>query len=97
MGKNTGTGEYLSHHFSGTYRCAGGATTIKIPGFSYYLHPYDENHILGFGQDTEETGTGGVVTKGMKLALFDVTDVEKPAQMHSLTIGEQGTYSPVNV
>ncbi|TAL42651.1 MAG: hypothetical protein EPN89_17285 [Methylovulum sp.] len=67
---------------------------LKIPGFSNYLHPYDENHILGFGQDTEETDTG-VVTKGMKLALFDVSDVEKPVQMHSLTIGEQGTYSPL--
>lgn len=67
---------------------------LKIPGFSNYLHPYDENHLLGFGQDTEETDTG-VVTKGMKLALFDVTDVEKPTQMHSLSIGAQGTYSPL--
>jgi len=67
---------------------------LKIPGFSNYLHPYDENHMIGFGQDTDETGTG-VITKGMKLALFDVTDVAKPVQMHSLTIGEQGTYSPL--
>lgn len=67
---------------------------LKIPGFSNYLHPYDENHLLGFGQDTEETDTG-VVTKGMKMALFDVTDVEKPTEMHRLTIGDQGTYSPL--
>ena len=68
---------------------------LKIPGFSNYLHPYDENHILGFGQDTEENSTGGVVTKGMKIAMFDVTDVEHPTQIHSQTIGEQGTYSPL--
>ena len=68
---------------------------LKIPGFSNYLHPYDENHILGFGQDTEETSSGGVVTNGMKLALFDVTDVNNPTQMHTLTIGKQGTYSPL--
>ncbi len=67
---------------------------LKIPGFSNYLHPYDENHILGFGQDTQETSTG-VVTKGMKLAMFDVTDVANPTEMHSLTIGDQGTYSPL--
>jgi uncharacterized secreted protein with C-terminal beta-propeller domain len=67
---------------------------LKIPGFSNYLHPYDENHILGFGLETEETSSG-VFTKGMKLALFDVTDVANPTQMHSLTIGEQGSYSPL--
>ncbi len=65
---------------------------LKIPGFSNYLHPFDENHLLGFGQDTGETDTG-VVTSGMKVALFDVTDVAHPTQMHSITIGEQGTYS----
>lgn len=68
---------------------------LKIPGFSNYLHPFDENHIIGFGQDTEETGTGGVVTTGVKLALFDVSDVEHPNQTHKLTIGKQGTYSPL--
>jgi len=25
---------------------------LKIPGYSKYLHPYDENHIIGFGEDT---------------------------------------------
>ncbi len=67
---------------------------LKIPGFSNYLHPYDENHLLGIGQDTEETSIG-LVTKGVKLALFDVTDVSKPSQIHSLSIGARGSYSPV--
>ena len=68
---------------------------LKIPGFSFYLHPYDEHHLIGFGQDTEENAWGGVTAKGMKLSLFDVTDVAHPAQLHSLTIGGQGTYSPL--
>jgi len=67
---------------------------LKIPGFSNYLHPYDDTHLLSFGQDTQETADG-VVTTGMKLALFDVTDVARPSQMHSLTLGAQGSYSPV--
>jgi uncharacterized secreted protein with C-terminal beta-propeller domain len=29
---------------------------LKIPGYSDYLHPYDENHIIGFGKDTVEMG-----------------------------------------
>ena len=27
---------------------------LKIPGYSNYLHPYDENHIIGIGKDTVE-------------------------------------------
>jgi hypothetical protein len=63
---------------------------LKIPGFSHYLHPYDARHILGFGQDTDETGQ---VTGGVKLALFDVSDVTQPSLKHSLVIGSQGSYS----
>lgn len=32
---------------------------LKIPGYSDYLHPYDENHVLGFGKDTVEGGDVG--------------------------------------
>ena len=27
---------------------------LKIPGFSNYLHPYDEEHVIGVGRDTKE-------------------------------------------
>src|SRR5205807_2322356 len=27
---------------------------LKIPGYSDYLHPYDENHLIGFGKKTIE-------------------------------------------
>jgi len=75
---------------------------LKIPGFSNYLHPYDENHIIGFGKDTEEViskdQNGNQVgawakTKGMKLAIFDVSDVNNPKQQFVTTIGGRGTYS----
>lgn len=26
---------------------------LEIPGYSSYLHPYDETHIIGIGQDVE--------------------------------------------
>ena len=66
---------------------------LKIPGFSNYLHPYDETHIIGFGQDTEENEFGGVITTGMKMALFDVSNPNNPIEMFSEKIGESGTYS----
>ncbi|MFH1306260.1 MAG: beta-propeller domain-containing protein [Candidatus Micrarchaeota archaeon] len=32
---------------------------LKIPGYSDYLHPYDENTIIGVGKETEENIWGG--------------------------------------
>jgi len=66
---------------------------LKIPGYSTYLHMVDENHILGFGYDTEESQWGGTVTGGLKLSMFDVTDVSKPKETYTEVIGKQGTYS----
>jgi inhibitor of cysteine peptidase len=51
---------------------------LKIPGFSNYLHPYDENTIIGFGKDADPS-SGRV--REMKLALFDVRNVSAPQQI----------------
>lgn len=74
---------------------------LKIPGYSNYLHPYDENHIIGFGKDTTEVpvkdGTSNTMGfyLGMKIAIFDVTDVNHPVQMFSENIGDRGTDSEI--
>ena len=65
---------------------------LKIPGYSDYLHPYDENHIIGFGKDTIEM-KGQAYYQGMKIALFDVTNVSKPIQKFTEMIGDRGTDS----
>ncbi|HLG25903.1 MAG TPA: beta-propeller domain-containing protein, partial [Candidatus Gracilibacteria bacterium] len=28
---------------------------LKVPGYSTYLHPYDENHLIGFGNEVDES------------------------------------------
>ncbi|HWJ03584.1 MAG TPA: beta-propeller domain-containing protein [Verrucomicrobiae bacterium] len=71
---------------------------LKIPGYSNYLHPYDENHIIGFGKDTVEAppkpGSANMAYyQGMKLALFDVRDVEHPVEKFKEIIGDRGTDS----
>src|SRR3989338_3462200 len=66
---------------------------LKIPGFSDYLHPYDENHIIGIGKQTEGNECGGISVKGVKLALFDVSDVQSPRQVNQYEMGEAGTDS----
>jgi inhibitor of cysteine peptidase len=66
---------------------------LKIPGYSDYLHPYDAIHIIGIGKETGTNDWGGVSTRGLKLALFDVSDVEHPTQIDKVEIGDAGTDS----
>jgi uncharacterized secreted protein with C-terminal beta-propeller domain len=68
---------------------------LKIPGYSDYLHPYDATHIIGVGKDTESNDWGGTSTAGVKLAMFDVSDVEHPKLIDSVEIGVAGSDSPV--
>jgi uncharacterized secreted protein with C-terminal beta-propeller domain len=66
---------------------------LKIPGYSDYLHPYDRNHIIGVGKETETNEWGGVSTSGVKIALFDVSDVNHPTEVGHVEIGEAGSDS----
>jgi uncharacterized secreted protein with C-terminal beta-propeller domain len=76
---------------------------LKIPGYSTYLHPYDENHIMGFGNEVDASIDADLVhsedavyytaVQGMKLGMFDVTDVSHPKEMFKEVIGDRGTTS----
>ena len=67
---------------------------LKIPGYSDYLHPYDENHIIGLGKEAVEAEQGDFAWyQGVKLSLFDVTDVENPKEISKYNIGDRGTDS----
>jgi len=76
---------------------------LKIPGYSDYLHPIDETHLLGIGkdanelEDAEKVHSQGAVyytaIKGIKVAIFDVSDVENPVEMSKFIIGDRGTDS----
>lgn len=67
---------------------------LKIPGFSEYLHPYDSNTIIGFGKETVQT-KNGVMTEGLKIGMFDVSDVQNPVEKHKLILGGAGSWSDV--
>ena len=58
---------------------------LKIPGFSRYLHPYDGNTIIGIGQDSTEQGR----IKGLKISLFDVSDVQNPKEIAKFVTDER--------
>ncbi|WP_437589720.1 beta-propeller domain-containing protein [Sorangium sp. So ce1000] len=54
------------------------AGELEIPGFSEYMHPLDDGHLLTIGRDGEEDGT----VTGLALQIFDVTDASAPALLH---------------
>lgn len=58
---------------------------LKIPGFSTYMHPYDENTIIGIG--TEE----GKV----KLSMFDVSNFTNPREIDKFIIDSLYSYTEV--
>ena len=73
---------------------------LKIPGFSNYLHPLDDKHLIGFGYETvaEKNPQGGeplISTMGMKISLFDVTDFQNPKEKDTEIIGGRGTHSQI--
>jgi len=66
---------------------------LKIPGFSNYLHPFDEEHVIGVGRDTKEIDNGRVQQLGIKIALFNVSDVNNPKVTGDIIIGDSSTHS----
>ena len=57
------------------------AGKLEIPGYSSYLHPYDENHVIGLGMENST----------VKLSLFDVTNVNAPKEIAKYIV--QGDYT----
>ena len=58
---------------------------LKIPGFSEYMHPLDDTHLLTIGRETDDTGhqhTDGGYWYGLSIQVFDVTDPLHPALAH---------------
>jgi len=66
---------------------------LKIPGYSDYLHPIDETHLIGVGKDSIEAKGDFAWYQGVKMAIFDVSDVENPIELHKVIIGDRGTDS----
>ena len=57
---------------------------LKIPGFSTYLHPIDENYVVGIGQSATDEGR----VLGLKVSLFDVSDKTDPRETATWTMND---------
>jgi uncharacterized secreted protein with C-terminal beta-propeller domain len=70
---------------------------LKIPGYSDYLHPYDENILIGIGKETveaEDPDWDFAWYQGIKISLFDVSDVENPKELAKIEVGDRGSDTP---
>lgn len=64
--------------------------SLKIPGFSEYLHFYGDDLLLGIGMDTDENG----ITNGVKVSMFDISDPSDVKEISKYTL-DQYYYSDV--
>jgi uncharacterized secreted protein with C-terminal beta-propeller domain len=55
---------------------------LHLPGYSRYLHPIDDTHLIGLGQDDDGSP---------KLSLFDVSDIASPREVAVYHVTDQDT------
>jgi inhibitor of cysteine peptidase len=68
---------------------------LKITGYSDYLHLYDDNHVIGVGKETIPEAAWFSWHQGVKISLFDVTNMFDPKEIAKYEIGDRGSDSPV--
>lgn len=62
---------------------------LKVPGFSTYMHPLDENHLLTIGAEWGSTSW----SRGVKLTVFDVSDFKNPKEKFTTKLGSSSSQS----
>lgn len=62
------------------------AGELEIPGVSEFLHPVNDDLLLGLG-------TAGAGDWRLKLELFDVSDITAPDSLNAVLIGDANQYS----
>ena len=68
---------------------------LKVSGYSDYLHPFNEEGtlIIGVGKETRGGDENFAWYQGVKVSLFDATDVNNPVELSKIEIGDRGTDS----
>jgi hypothetical protein len=64
---------------------------LKVPGFSTFITPMDDDHLLTVGVYVDPQGPGW--SQGVQLSVFDVSNFANPQLVDSVVIGDSNTYS----
>jgi hypothetical protein len=62
------------------------AGELEIPGFSDFLHPVNDELLLGLGQSAQNQGL-------VKLSLFNVADIANPLELATVLLGKEGGWN----
>ena len=65
------------------------AGELEVPGFSTYIHPMGEHHLLTIGEGGDWVEAHG----GVAMSIFDVTDFGRPRRIHFTDLGSWGVSS----
>ena len=55
---------------------------LHIPGYSGYLHPFGENHLIGIGRNGTDEGQ----VLGTQISLFDISDDDDPTRVDTFDL-----------
>ncbi len=70
------------------------AGKVNVPGYSTYIHPVGEDHLIIMGRDIKEN-LGTVLDQGIGLSIFDITNLDEPKLIEREWVGSGITYSEV--
>ncbi|MFW6053305.1 MAG: beta-propeller domain-containing protein [Persicimonas sp.] len=59
---------------------------LKVNGFSSYIHPLGDDHLMTIGQDADDQGQ----VTGVQLQIFDVSDMTDPQRVHQEVLSTGG-------
>lgn len=62
------------------------AGELQLQGYSNFLYPLPDHHLLAIGQDADASG----FVQGMALQIFDVRDASAPRLAHKYVFADQG-------
>ena len=65
---------------------------LEVPGYSAYIHPAGDDHLLTLGQDAENMGDFAWF-QGLQISVYDVSDLTDPILNDMEIIGGRGTGS----
>jgi hypothetical protein len=65
---------------------------LQIPGFSTYIHPLDDQHLLTMGYTADDQGSFAYFN-GIQLQILNVADPANPTLLSRETIGTRGSSS----
>jgi uncharacterized secreted protein with C-terminal beta-propeller domain len=65
---------------------------LTVPGFSSYIHPIDDGHIMTIGTfiPADMPNWQG---RRIQLSMYDVSDLKNPVETHTITLGDAYAYS----